>query len=106
MPSDFCRDLVFEKIKGYVNTFTGSKKDIATLYVSPSLDILEIRNRDTEMSQAGGGGGRHSHNPKNLRMAKHLQMGHMLVPISIILPGNGWFSCKWNEIWSNLVNFG
>ena len=57
MPSDFCRDLVFEKIKGYVNTFTGSKKDIATLYVSSSLDILEIRNRDTEMSQAGGEGG-------------------------------------------------
>ena len=29
-----------------------------------------------------------------------------LVTISIILPGNGWFSCKLNRTYCNLVNFG
>ena len=29
-----------------------------------------------------------------------------LVTISIILPGNGWFSCRLNEAYCNLANFG
>ena len=29
-----------------------------------------------------------------------------LVTISIILPGNGWFSCKLNKTYCNLANFG
>ena len=31
---------------------------------------------------------------------------HRLVTISIILPGNGWFSCKLNRTYCNLANFG
>ena len=45
-------------------------------------------------------------------LGQNLPMGHNfnhktsgLVTISVILPENGWFSCKLNKTYSNLVNF-